>query len=247
MSQQDETKQSSLYGVFFFPVIALFVLIIAVMLLLSYRGNSRAAYPARAGISEISPQTMKQLRNAYDVYGESVGNPKAAVTVREFAGYQCPACGHFEPIAERIRKRYIKTGNVRFIFFDSPLSMHSHTQAAAGAARCAAQQHEFWRYHDRLYQTQSQWAQAADPTSQFVDIGAKIGLNRQKLKACMKANKTLPALKAERQAGQAVKIQATPTVMVNRTEFVGAPSYQELNKTIESALANAGEAVTPQE
>src|SRR5699024_4718071 len=113
----------------------------------------------------------------YDSLGITAGKAGAPVTIREFGDYQCPACGRFEPIAKRIRKEYVSTGQVRFIFFDFPLKMHKNSQPAAIAARCAALQNKFWPYHERMYQTQANWSEKDNPTTYFLDIGLESGLD----------------------------------------------------------------------
>lgn len=240
MSPQNNNGQSSLFGALFFPVLAVGVLIVIAILVMSFTGNKRTAPSPNSNIRQLSTSTMDGLRNKYDKLGESIGNPNAPVTIREFGDYQCPACGNFEPTAERIRKEYVDPGKVRFIFFDFPLAMHKHAQAAAIAARCAARQDKFWPYHDRLYYTQSKWAEESDPSSMFLDLGLEAGLDTGKLKACMKNKTPLATINKEREAGKSVQLRATPTVLVGNTEFIGGPSYDKLKKAVDDALSAAG-------
>lgn len=242
MSPQNKEgrNQSSLFGAVFFPVLVVGALIVIAILVMSFTGNKRTAPSPNDNIRQLSTQTMNTLRQKYDKLGEATGNPDAPVTVREFGDYQCPACGNFEPTAERIRNEYVDSGKVRFIFFDFPLPMHPDAQAAAIAARCAARQGKFWTYHKRLYQTQSKWAEKSNPNSMFLDLALEAGLNTGKLQACMKNKTPLATIHAERDAGQSVKLRATPTVLVGNTEFVGGPSYAKLKKAIDNALSAAG-------
>ncbi|MES1955513.1 DsbA family protein [Salinisphaera hydrothermalis] len=240
MSPQNNNGRSSLFGALFFPVLAVGVLIVIAMLVMSFSGNKRTAPSPNDNIRQLSSSTMDTLRQKYDQLGESIGNPDAPVTVREFGDYQCPACGAFEPTAERIRKEYVDSGKIRFIFFDFPLAMHQHAQAAAIAARCAARQDKFWPYHNRLYHSQSKWAESSDASSMFLDLGVETGLDTGKLKACMNDKTPLPTINQEHKAGQLVKLRATPTVLVGNTEFIGGPSYDKLKKAIDDALSAAG-------
>src|SRR5262245_3685832 len=65
-----------------------------------------------------------------------LGNPNAPVTIVEYASMTCPHCAHFhEAVYPELKKKYIDTGKVRFIFREFPLD-----PLAAGAsaiARCA--------------------------------------------------------------------------------------------------------------
>lgn len=242
MSPQNHNAQSKLFGALFIPVLLIGALIIIAILMMSFSGNNRTAPAPGDGPAQIGKDTMSELRQKYDKLAESIGNPDAPVTVREFGDYQCPACGHFAPTAERIRKEYVKSGKVRFVFFDFPLPMHQHAQAAAIAARCAGKQDQFWPYHDRLYATQAKWAEQSDPRSTFLDIAVETGVDSGQLKQCMAGQETLATIKAESDAGKAIKLRATPTVLVNNTVFVGGPTYDQLKKAIDDALEAEGAA-----
>src|SRR3954466_14524657 len=48
---------------------------------------------------------------------EVLGKPDAPVTIIEYASMTCPHCAHFhEAIYPEFKKRFIETGQVRFIF-----------------------------------------------------------------------------------------------------------------------------------
>lgn len=241
MSPQNNNSRSNLFGALFVPVLVIGALIIIAILVMSFTGNKRAAPSPDNGPSQLAADTMDTLARKYDKIGASVGPADAPVTIREFGDYQCPACGHFAPTAEKIRDEYVKTGKARFIFFDFPLQMHEHSQQAAVAARCAGKQDRFWTYHNRIYATQDKWAKQDDPTSSFLDLAVESGLDTGKLKQCMSSNEPLATINAERDAGTLIKLRATPTVLVNNTKFVGGPSYDKIKKAIDDALAAAGQ------
>ena len=66
----------------------------------------------------------------------ALGNAKAPVTIIEYASMTCPHCAHFdETTFPELKKRYIDTGKVRFIFREFPLDKLA--AAAFMLARCA--------------------------------------------------------------------------------------------------------------
>src|ERR671936_20128 len=70
------------------------------------------------------------------------GQADAPVTIVEYASMTCPHCSHFhETTYPELKKRYIDTGKVRFIFREFPLD----PLAAAGfmLARCAPKEQYF--------------------------------------------------------------------------------------------------------
>lgn len=84
-----------------------------------------------------------------------LGNPNAPVTVIEFSDYECPFCKRFyDQTLGQIKKEYIDTGKVKFIYRDYPLSFHPGAEPAAQAANCAGEQGKYWEMHDKIFQAQ---------------------------------------------------------------------------------------------
>ena len=66
----------------------------------------------------------------------SLGKDDAPVTVIEYASMTCPHCAHFhETTYPELKKRYIDTGKVRFIFREFPLDSARRRRLDAGALR----------------------------------------------------------------------------------------------------------------
>jgi protein-disulfide isomerase len=73
--------------------------------------------------------------------GEWLGDPKAPLTMMEYADYQCPFCRQFhQQTYEQIVKNYVDTGQLRYTARDLPLDFHPNAMGAAQAARCAGDQ-----------------------------------------------------------------------------------------------------------
>ena len=79
------------------------------------------------------------------------GNPNAKITIVEFGDYQCTFCYKFhDETMGKINDKYIKTGNVNFVYKDFPLNGEPSILASE-ASYCAQKQNMFWEYHDTLY------------------------------------------------------------------------------------------------
>jgi protein-disulfide isomerase len=76
-----------------------------------------------------------------------LGAPQAPLTLVEFSDYQCPFCRKFSETALRALKRdYIETGRLRYVFRDFPLDrLHPHARKADEAAYCAGDQGQYWQ------------------------------------------------------------------------------------------------------
>lgn len=238
MSPQNNAR-SSLFRALFVPALILGALIILAILVMSFRGGPDTANSARGdNVRTVDDSVLARFDNEFDALGVAVGPADAPVTIREFADYQCPACAAFAPTSERIRDELVADGKARFVYFDFPLPMHEHAQQAAVAARCAGRQDKFWAYHDRLFENQRDWSEADDPTGAFLDMAVETGINAQRLEQCMVQGGPDDVIAQNREAGKAVGLRATPTVMVGNQLFSGVVSYERIQQAIDAQRAN---------
>src|SRR5256886_10748490 len=103
------------------------------------------------------------------------------------ADFQCPACRMFAvTVLPTLDSEYVRTGKVRWVFINLPLtSIHPNAVAAAEVAMCAARQGRFWQTHDQLYQQQDKWARLAQPRDSPVPLAQRAGGDKTKLLACL--------------------------------------------------------------
>ena len=75
-----------------------------------------------------------------------LGAPEAPLTLIEFSDYQCPFCRRFaETTLPLLKRDYIETGKLRYVFRDFPLDrLHPQARKAAEAAHCAGDQGQYW-------------------------------------------------------------------------------------------------------
>ena len=113
-------------------------------------------YRTQALVGDI---VMAQVLDYPLAQDETLGDPNAPVRIDEFADFQCPACRQFhETTMEQVLETYIKTGQVYFVFHNYPFidsnAPGNESQDAAMAGLCAAEQGQFWPYHDMLFANQ---------------------------------------------------------------------------------------------
>src|SRR5919106_4744012 len=115
------------------------------------------------------------------------GNPEAAVTLEEFADFQCPPCSQFAPFAEELLREY--DSRLRVVFRNFPLPAHEHAREAALAAEAAGFQQKFWEMHDTLYREQTAWSKAPNARELFESYAGTLGLNLDLFKRDMVSDK----------------------------------------------------------
>tara|TARA_R110002111_G_scaffold69655_4_gene112763 strand:+ start:220 stop:951 length:732 start_codon:yes stop_codon:yes gene_type:complete len=173
-----------------------------------------------------------------DQYGVSVGAEDAPVVVREFADYQCPACGAFSEASKRLKQEYVEAGKVRFVYFDLPLRQHQNAFPAAQAARCAGDQGAYWEMHERLYDSQTEWSGSNDPVATFARYGEDLGLEERRLRRCMTTELHREAVEASRRVAMQLQVTSTPTVLVDNIRLT-RPGWGQLSALVERELFSA--------
>jgi protein-disulfide isomerase len=190
----------------------------------------------------------ESLRNAADVKvtllpprleveagtSPSVGPADAAVTIIEFADYQCPYCHQMEPTLASIREQY--GDRIRFVYKDFPLPMHQYAEKAAEAALCAGQQGQYWAYHDALF---------AGTTVDELQIdglkktAASLKLDQAKFASCLDSGAQAAVITQNINEGKAIGFSGTPTILINGYYLSGAVPKDVVTGVIDVELAKS--------
>ncbi len=113
-------------------------------------GEELEKYVKQGVDSEFERYTIKEYKIGDGIV---VGNKDAKIVLMEFSEFECPYCKNFaQNTLPDIRKNYIDTGEIKYVFVDFPLEqIHKKARKAANAARCANEQAKFVEYHDKLF------------------------------------------------------------------------------------------------
>ncbi len=215
--------------------VATAILAVVVLALLLNKGSTAPAAAPSAGDNQppVVNVDMKTLSDD-DPF---VGNANSKVTIVEFSDFQCPFCkAFFQQTEGQIITNYVKTGKVKFVYRDFPLSFHVNAEKAAEAANCANKQGKYWEMHDKIFQ-----ASQADGTGIAPDDLKKIaagvsGIDTAKFNACLDSGETAAEIAKDEKDGMAVGIQGTPGFIVNGVVISGAQPYSVFQQVIEAAL-----------
>jgi protein-disulfide isomerase len=118
-------------------------------------------------------------------------------------------------------------------------------------ANCLASQNgdAYWDFADFIHSNPGEVKSEKGRDAEFATLdrmatqqGQKHNLDAAKLQACIKAQNQ-DAIKASVKEGEAIGVEATPTMFVNGQKVDGALSLSELRAVFNSALEQAGVAV----
>jgi len=166
-------------------------------------------------ISE-EPSTDSTIINKENLlFGSTIlGNPNAKITVVEFGDYQCTFCYKFHnDVMKKINEKYIKSGDVNFVYKDFPLNGKSSILASE-ASYCAQQQDRFWAYHDMLYENWGGENTGWITQEALTDFAKKIGLNLEKFNSCMKNSEFRQKVINNELFAKEININATPSFLI---------------------------------
>jgi protein-disulfide isomerase len=189
-----------------------------------------------AAAATPQPQTVstEELMAPGPLPDQILGAPEAPVTIVEYASMTCPHCAQFhEKTYPELKKRYIDTGKVRFIFREFPLD----PLAAAGSmlARCAGEG-KYFPMIETLFHQQKTWA-VQKPLPPLLAIAKQAGFTQQSFEQCLANQKLLEDIeKVRERASSKFGVSSTPTLFINGKRQTGALSIENLEKEIEAYL-----------
>jgi protein-disulfide isomerase len=158
----------------------------------------------------------------------AIGDEKAPITVIEYASMTCPHCAHFSATTfPELKKRYIDTGKVRFMFREFPLDQ----LAAAGfiLARCAGPD-KYFPLVETLFAQQRDWV-VQKPLQPLLAIAKQAGLSQEAFEACLDNRQLIEGMeKVRNQASEKLGVSSTPTFFVNGKRLAGALTIEEMEK-----------------
>jgi protein-disulfide isomerase len=167
----------------------------------------------------------------------TLGSPNAKVTIIEYASITCPHCARFnEDVFPQIKKKYVDTGQVRYVFreFLTPPA----NVAAAGflLARCAGKD-KYFSVIDALFHSQNEIFSTGDVRGVLFRVGRGAGLTDDQITACIQDEAALKALNDRvEKAINVDKVNATPTFKIGDKTLQGEQPLSAFDAAIQPLL-----------
>ena len=174
----------------------------------------------------------------------SLGPADAPVTLVEFLDPECESCGAFSPVVKKILKDY--DGKVRLVVRYMPF--HPNSVLAATVTEAAGEQGKYWEMQETLFRRQSEWGEIhghggyaapqvrrEQPAVLFERYAAELGLDVERVRAAVAANRYAAKVERDRRDGQTLGVTRTPTFFVNGRQLARFSQY-DLRALIEDEL-----------
>jgi protein-disulfide isomerase len=193
-----------------------------------------AEAPASAIAAPKPDKSFGQIALEPDDY--LLGNRDAKVTVIEYASLTCPHCAALNnEVLPRIKKEYVETGKVRYVYRDFPLDQVA--LQASVLARCTGPD-RFFGFVDVLFSSQNSWARSNDPIKALEQVGKLGGVTPEKFEQCRNDEELKTKVLEQRMAGdKTFQVNATPTLLIDGDRFSRGLSYDEFKAILEAHLS----------
>lgn len=170
-----------------------------------------------------------------------LGSPDAPVKVVEFADFQCPYC---KQEAGVVRNQLMQAfpNSVQLFYMDYPLyTIHPYARDAAIMGRCIYAQNNdaFWAYHDWIFEHQSEITLDSLREKALGFAKADKRLDAERLTACVSTPEPKAQVDKSQALGDALGINATPTLFINGRRMVGTIPIDDLKMVVDHEIAYA--------
>lgn len=197
---------------------------------------------------DLTKDIYNDRMSKIDLNGRPVrGNPNAKVTLVNYDDLECPFCSRMHStLMQEILPQY--GDRIKIVYKDFPLSMHPWAIHSANDANCLAIEDgtAYWDFADYVHANQRAIGNGQDlPKAKAeldriaLDMGKKHGADMTRLQACIK-DQPDKQLKASMAEGEALGLNATPTMYINGQKLEGAVDPDEVRAILNAQLLAAG-------
>jgi len=163
------------------------------------------------------------------------GPADAPITVVEFSDFQCPYCYLATPELQAVLAAY--PTQVKLIFKQFPLDIHSQAALAAAAAVAAQKQGKFWPMHDALFASHHDLRR---PT--ILALASAIGLDIKRFEADLDSPEVRKAVEHDMDDGTNSGVMSTPTIFIDGQHYNGVIKLSVLKPLLDAELKHPASA-----
>ena len=195
----------------------------------------RSLLIAFASVLALTACGKSQALGAAGPGDQSLGNPKAKVTVAEYASASCPHCAEFNnTVFAQFKAKYIDTGKVNYVFHEFYTPPVPFAAGGFLVARCAGPG-KYFDVLDAIFHGQSAIYASGDFRGGLEKIALSTGMSEKQFTDCIGDDKALKAMNARVQQAEKDGINSTPTFVINGTKIEGEQTMAKLDDAIAKA------------
>jgi protein-disulfide isomerase len=194
---------------------------------------------ALAGGAAANPAAAGDARKLEIREANARGPANAPIVVIEYSDFQCPFCRRFfSETQPQIDANYVKAGQVRFVYKHLAI-LGQESLWAAEAAECAADQGQFWLFHDELFRQAglSGGENVGAFTKEKLSTYAQsLGLDMTRFEPCLQNDTTQARVAKDTQEARGFGFGGTPSFLINTSTLIGAQPYAAFARLVDAGL-----------
>src|SRR3954466_4463352 len=199
------------------------------------------AWDFLAGEDDMRPVSEASAAPVYQPLptDHTFGNPKAKVTVIEYASPTCPVCANFMiSMYPRLKRDYIDKGRIFYVY--RTFLRNPDDASAEKLARCMPKD-KYMSFTDALFRNQQKWDYEFGVPSPdgvhaaLVELAGASGMSATDANKCLAATTDENAISTVGEDGVAkYNVSATPTFVINGQ---GQAGFEAFFERLDAALA----------
>lgn len=219
-------------------LIAFVSIMILTTIILSVIQNTYIFTPQVKRYNEFKKYVKMQKDNPYKTTGNMLGDKNAKLVVYVYTDYQCPMCRAYNVITCRAAA---ELSGFKIVHKNLPLDMacndkvrapfHENSCNMARYAIAAEKQGRFWDFNSELFEKQPKTEQ------DVIKLAESMGFNIKEMEKDADSIETKDRLQSEIQSANDLKIDGTPTIVINGKIYTGIKPYYELKDILIGAGA----------
>lgn len=177
--------------------------------------------------------------NPYRFSGNVMGDENAKTIVYVYTDYRCPICKAFNVMMAKAAK---EVKGIKVVHKNLPLDnecnktittpFHIGSCMLSRYAIAAEDQGHFWEMNSVLFDKQPKVEDKGLTEDDVLKIAKSLGLDTSKLKKDANSAQTKERLSKDIDSAIDLKINGTPTMVINGVVYTGIKPYPELKKTL---------------
>jgi protein-disulfide isomerase len=171
-------------------------------------------------------QPLKNNPKASIGTSPTTGSPEQKIVLLEFSDFQCPYCATAHKTLKQLIAKH--PNQLTLAYKHYPLTrIHDQAMPAAQAAWAAAQQNQFWPYHDALFADQKQLGEPL-----YLATAKKLNLDLAQFDRDRHSPAAQTAIQQDIDLANRLGIQGTPFLILNGEIWDGAIDLASLEGAI---------------
>ena len=128
----------------------------------------------------------------------------------------------------------MNSGQVRFVYKHFAI-LGPESNRSAEASECAAEQGQFWPYHDRVFADQLKNRSSLN-AERLGELAGEVGLDTTAFKECLNSGRNASLVSRETMGIQSLGVRGTPAFLINGVFVTGAQPFEVFQQIFEEQL-----------